>query len=309
MRRFDMCFILITWSLGLGVSPLLGQSTSASQSPTRKFEERLRDLVGKHRGKVTIAIKHLVTGETFFLDADDPMPTASLIKFPIMLETYLQASEGKIKLSDMVTLKDADKVPGAGILTYHFSEGTTFPLRDAVRLMMVYSDNTATNLVLDKIGIPSTNERMKAWKCENTRVHAKVFLGSKTSIDPERTKKFGLGSTTAREMITLLEKVHRGEVVSAKVCEEMLGHMKKCDDKEKLKRFLPAGTVVAHKTGSVTDVKTDAGIIYAKTGPLAICVLTNNNADKRFVPENEANILIGRVAELAVAEEWKAGKK
>src|SRR5207244_6315442 len=119
------------------------------------------------------------------------------------LEVYQQVLEGKIKLSDMVVLRKEDMVKGSGILTYHFSDGATFSLRDAVRLMIVYSDNTATNLVLDKIGIASTGKRMQAWGCPNTKINAKVFRGSTTSIDPERTKKFGLGSTTAREAAQL----------------------------------------------------------------------------------------------------------
>src|ERR1019366_10067693 len=123
----------------------------------------IEPLIKAHHGKVAIALKHLDNSETYFVNEDDEMPTASLIKFMIMLEVYLQASEGKVKLSDMVTLKKADMVPGSGILTYHFSDGATFSLRDATRLMMVYSDNTATNLVLDKIGLASTNQRMKAW--------------------------------------------------------------------------------------------------------------------------------------------------
>ncbi|HZZ79880.1 MAG TPA: serine hydrolase, partial [Gemmataceae bacterium] len=124
---------------------------------------RLLPLIKRHHGKVCVAVKNLETGDTFYYDADDEMPTASLIKFMIMLEVYMQVAEQKVKLSDMVTLHEKDKVPGSGILTYHFSEGATFSLRDATRLMIVFSDNTATNLVLDKIGIDSTNKRMDAW--------------------------------------------------------------------------------------------------------------------------------------------------
>jgi beta-lactamase class A len=209
----------------------------------------------------------------------------------------MQVAEGKVKLSDLVTLREKDKVPGSGILTTHFSDGATFPLRDAVRLMIAYSDNTATNLVLDKIGIDSTNKRMAAWGCPETRINAKVFLGSKTSVNPKRTKKYGLGSTTANDMIRLLEKVHKGEVVDAKVCKEMLEHMKNSQFKDTFQKLLPKGTKVAHKTGSVSDAKTDAGIIYLKSGPVAVCVLTANNADKRWEADNAGMMLCARVAQ------------
>jgi beta-lactamase class A len=269
---------------------------------------RLMPLIRAHQGKVAVAVKHLDTGETFFEAEDEEMPTASLIKFMIMLEVYLQVSEGKVKLDDKLTLKKADMVPGSGILTYHFSEGATFSLRDATRLMIVFSDNTATNMVLDHIGLASTNKRLDDWGYTKTRLNAKVFLGSKTSLDPERTKKFGLGSTTARETLLMLEKVHEGKVVSREVCNEMLGHMKKCDDKLKLKRFLPESLVVAHKSGTVSDARTDAGILYLPAGPVAICVLTSQNADKSYKDDNAANIFIGRVAQ-QVVEHYAIQKK
>src|SRR5262245_49759062 len=267
---------------------------AAEPEPT--LATRLQPLVEAHHGKVTIAVKHLDGGDEYYLGADEPMPTASLIKFMVMLEVYQQMLEGKVKLSDMVVLRKEDMVQGSGILTYHFSDGATFSLRDAVRLMIVFSDNTATNLVLDKIGIASTGERMAEWGCPNSKINAKVFKGGTTSIDPERTKKFGLGSTTAREAVQLLEKMHQAKIANPDACKEMIGHLKKCEDKTKIKRFLPEKIEVAHKTGSVSDAKTDAGIMYLPGGPVAICVLTAQNEDKRFRDDNAASILIGKIA-------------
>src|SRR5260221_8759942 len=157
----------------------------------------LTSLAKAHKGKVAIALKNLETGESFHFNADEAMPTASLIKFPVLLELYQQAGEGKVNLNDKVILRDEDKVPGSGILTDHFSEGASFSLRDTARLMIAFSDNTATNLILDKVGIKAVNSRMQAWGFPNTKINPKVFLGSTTSVDPQRTNKFGLGSTTA----------------------------------------------------------------------------------------------------------------
>ncbi len=264
------------------------------------LESTLTPLAKSHKGKVAIAMKHLESGETFFLNADEVMPTASLIKLPIMAEVYFQAKEDKVKLDDMLTLTKDEMVQGSGILTQHFSAGAKFSLRDAVRLMIVYSDNTATNLVLDKIGIPSTNKRMDELKMPNTRIHAKVFKGSTTSIDPERSKKYGLGSTTAREMLTLVEMLHQNKLVSEEASKAMLEHLKKCDDKDKFPRFLPTGVSVAHKTGSVSNARTDAGILYFKGGPVALCVLTNENEDKTFRQDNAGNRLCAEVAKIVV---------
>jgi beta-lactamase class A len=98
-------------------------------------------------------------------------------------------------------------------------------------------------------------------------------------------------------MVKLLEKVHKGEVVSPKVCKEMLEHMKHCQFKDGLPRFLPAGTVVAHKTGAVTGVRTDAGILYLKSGPVAVCVLTADNADKSWRADNAGYVMCARVGQ------------
>jgi beta-lactamase class A len=275
----------------LAAVALVAQPASAAD-----LEARIAPLVKDHKGKVAVAVKNLKTGETYLLNADTAMPTASLIKLPIMVETYWQAKEDKVKLDTTLTLKKDDKVPGSGILTSHFSDGATFPLKDAVRLMIVFSDNTATNMTLDQIGIPSTNKRMAELGFKNTKINAKVFKGSTTSIDPEGTKKYGLGSTTAKEMVQLLELIEAGKVVSPEACKEMLVHLKACDDKEKMPRFLPAGVVIAHKTGSVNASKTDAGILYLKDGPVAVCVLTDGNEDQRWVIDNAAQVLIAKIA-------------
>jgi len=272
---------------------------------TSSLEARLGPLAKAHEGKVAIAVKHLETGDAYALNADEPMPTASLIKFPVMVETYYQYHEGKVRPNDLITLNLADKVPGSGILTDHFSPGATITLRDAVRLMMVFSDNTATNMVLDHIGIPSTARRMEALGLSNTKMHSKVFRRD-TSVFPERSQKFGLGSTTANEMIQLLTLLHEGKLVNSAACKEMVETMKKCDDKIKFPRFLPSGTAVAFKTGSVNDARTCAGIIYvpkpggdakaATVQPVAVCVMTNDNKDKSWRPDSAGDLLCARVA-------------
>ena len=163
-------------------------------------------------------------------------------------------------------LRDEDKVPGSGILTNHFSAGATFPLRDAVRLMIAFSDNTATNLVLDQIGLPATAKSMEELGCPNTKIHAKVFK-RETSIFPERSKQFGLGSTTAGEMVRLLELLHQRKLVSPEASDKMREHLLACDDRKKFPRLLPEGTKLAHKTGSVDAIRTDAGIIETPGRP------------------------------------------
>jgi beta-lactamase class A len=267
--------------------------------PAPTLAERLRPLLAEHKGTVAVGVKHLESGETFFSEADRVMPTASLIKFPVLIEAYLQLDEGKHALRDEVTLRERDKVPGSGLLSLHFSEGAKFPYRDVLRLMTAVSDNTATNLVLDRVGLKAVNDRMAAWGLKETRINAQVYRGSTTSIDKARTAKYGLGSTTAREMLTLWEILLVGDKIRPPLRACILGHLRANDDTEKFSRLLPPGTRLAHKDGAVTAVRTDAGVIHTPGGTLLVVVLTDENADKRWVRDNAANLLCARVAKTA----------
>lgn len=290
-RRLPAMIAMLAISWLAAFAPL-----TARGDETSSLADRLMPLVEAHRGRVAVAVKHLKSGEQFAHRENEAMPTASLIKFPVLIELYRQAEAGQVDLKKTLELRDEDKVPGSGVLTSHFSAGTTFSLRDAARLMIAFSDNTATNLVLDEIGLAATNETMQQLDCPNTLINAKVFLASKTTLSPERTKKYGLGSTTAAEMLTLCEALHRRELVSKAASETMLEHLKACQDRDKFPRLLPPGTVVAFKTGSVSDARTAAGLIESPGGVFALCVLTGENEDKRWTPENAGDVLCARIA-------------
>lgn len=265
----------------------------------QSLADSLRPLIDRHEGDVSVAIRHLSGDQSFAFRGDEPMPTASLIKFPLMVAAYQMVDRGELDLSKKIVLSDRDKVQGSGILTPHFSAGTMISVRDAIELMMVYSDNTATNLVIDQVGLKETAALMESLGCPNTKMHAKVFRRD-TSIFPDRSRRFGLGSTTANEMVQLLTLLHRDELVSEAASREMLSHMRRCDSDDKLPRLLPAGTKIAHKTGAVSAVRCDAGIVF---GPdedaFAICVLTRKNKDQRWTAENAANVLCGQIAKVA----------
>lgn len=279
-------------TLTLGEAALAADEPAA---PPTDLAGRIEGLTKTHKGKAAVALKNLKTGESYALNADAPMPTASLIKFPVMIEAYRQAAAGKIDLAAPVTLTKKDKVPGSGILTDHFSDGARFPLLDAVHLMITYSDNTATNLVLDAVGIGSTAATMEAMGFPNTKIHSKVYRRD-TSVFPDRSKVYGLGSTTAAEMARLFEALHARKLVDEKASEAMWNHLLTCDDKAKFPRFLPPGTKLAFKTGSVDESRTCAGVIETRGGPVALCVLTTDNEDQSWTDDNAGNLLCARIA-------------
>jgi beta-lactamase class A len=283
--------------LVLALATAAGAQTGAEpeSAPPKTLAQRIEPLIQAHKGRVAVAVKNLKTGESWSYHADDVMPTASLIKFPVMIEAYRQAALGRIDLDSMVTLRKTDKVPGSGILTDDFSDGATLRLRDAIRLMIKFSDNTATNLVLDAIGLGATAETMETLGCPDTKIHSKVYRRD-TSVFPERSKLYGLGSTTASQMVRLCEELKAGRLVDPKASTVMYEHLATCDDKDKFPRFLPHGTKIAFKTGSVNQSRTAAGILECSSGPIALCVLTTDNQDESWGPDNAGNLLCAKVA-------------
>lgn len=257
--------------------------------------EKLLPIIEKHPGKVAVAIRHLESGASFLYQPDEPMPTASLIKLPTLIAFYRQIDSGTISPDKLVTLTEEDKVPGSGILTSHFSQGSQLSLETIARLMITYSDNTATNLIAEHIGLPATTQAMMELGLKETQLHSKVFRRD-TSIAPDRSQKYGLGSTTASEMLRLLEMLHRNEVASKESCDKIRAHLLTCDDRTKLMRFLPETVQGYHKTGAVNESRTDAGLFRTSSGWIAMVVLTSENQDKSWGNSNAAETLIGKIA-------------
>src|SRR5262249_50273707 len=137
------------------------------------------------------------------------------------------------------------------------------------------------------------------WGFKETRLNAKVFRGSTTSVDKKRTAKYGLGSTTAREMAGLWELLMLTDKVRPPLKQAILHHLRNNSDKDKFPRLLPSGTAVAHKDGAVTGVRTDAGVIFSPKGAILVVVLTEGNADKRWVRDNAGNLFCAKVARAA----------
>lgn len=267
----------------------------AQSSMSSSISEAVLPLLKGYQGDVAVAVYHLESDSHWSVRGDVVMPTASLIKLPVMVEAYRQVAAGKIKLDQRIELKKEDMVQGSGILTSHFSPGTTISLRDAIRLMIVYSDNTATNLVVDAIGLPSTTAAMKELGYPETQLHSKVFRRD-VSIAPERSEKYGLGSTTAIDMVNLVTRLKRGELATPEATAAMLDHLVNCDDKSRFPLLLPSTVKVAHKTGSVTRVRTDAGLLMGPGCTIALCVLTDNNKDIRWTDDNAGNKLSADIA-------------
>lgn len=281
----------------MAIAPL-----AVAQIPSNEdggLRERVLPLVTAHRGQVVVAIEHLTTGDSFRFNADVVMPTASLIKLPLMVAAYHAAEYGGLDLEKPIVLLDADKVPGSGILTDHISAGAILPLRDYVRLMIRDSDNTATNVVIDQVGIAATTQRMESLQLPSTKLHSKVYRGD-TSIDVQRSREFGIGSTTANEMVTLLRLLSEQKLANPSNTKQMLDHLASCTDRQMLARYLSPETKFFHKTGAISNCRTEAGIIETSSGLVAVCVLTNKNTDQSWGQNNEAELLCSEIGRIVV---------
>jgi beta-lactamase class A len=267
----------------------------ASASPTPALEAAVRDAVASCRCEVRLFAKNLDTGAAFGLGADDPVRTASTIKLAVMVEAFDRVARGAACWEEPLTLTADSKVSGAGILP-EFAPGLRLTLRDAVHLMIVLSDNTATNLVVDRLGADAVNERMDALGFPQTRLMRKVMGGgdSRAGLLPEN-KRFGLGRTTPREMVTLLERLERGQLVSKDASAEMIGILKRQQYRDGVGRTL-VGVEIANKTGALDRLRSDVAIVYSERGRIAMAITVDDLPEVVWNTENPGLLLLSRLS-------------
>ena len=208
---------------------LASRSGLTESTVDTQLKSAIEPLVLAHRGEIGLAVLSLSDDIHYEYNADLPMPTASLIKLPVMIAAYRLIDEGKLDPSTLIELTEDERVPGSGILTGHFSAGIQLPFRDYVRLMIRYSDNTATNVVANQIGLRKTAETMESLGYLETKLHSKVYRRD-TSVFPDRSQRFGIGSTTAAEMVRLLAQLEKGELASVASTAAMKEHLLQCDE-------------------------------------------------------------------------------
>lgn len=291
-------------ALVLAAAPALAGPASAQEAaegPAGDLRERLEELVGRHHGTAGVAVIDLASGVTVSVRGDERFPTASTVKVPVLVEVYRRVEEGDLRLRDPIYLLEADKRPGSGILQ-DLDAPHELTVHDAAYLMITLSDNTATNLLIRKVGIRAVNEGMTALGLRRTRLHHEVFDRERTSVDPGASEEWGLGVTTPVELGRLFEWMYRGELVSEEASEGMLDLLRSQHHDSGIPRRLPGGVDVAHKTGSVSRSRSDCGIVYGAgegSRDFVLCVMTKENEDTSWRITNEAEVLAGDVARLA----------
>ncbi len=219
-----------------------------------------------------------------------------------MVEVFAQAKERRFTLEDVMAYTEENRAAGSGILQ-DLGLGLHLTVKDATVLMIVLSDNTATNMLIDRVGIKAVNERMRQAGLAGTVLYKKVFRPATEPL-PEEQKKWGLGVTTPQDMLLLLEKIYRKELVDAGSSEQMISILKKQRDRDQIPRYFFgekwAKVEVANKSGALDRVRNDVGIVFTPEGDFLLSLFTQESEDQKWTPDNEATLALARLSEALV---------
>ena len=278
--------------------------------------QQLDQLRQAFEGEIGVYAVNLATREEIAVNADVRFPTASTIKTAVMLEVYHQAAEGKLSLGDAVTLADGDKVGGSGILS-GLSSGTSLKIRDLVYLMIVLSDNTATNMLVTRLGTQHIDARLTSYGLKDIKIFRPTFRDGKPDIFPELEKEFGLGMSTPREMGRLMALIAEGRAVNKEASAAMLATLRRQQDRAMIPRLLPDGVQVGNKTGTDAEklpdprgrrgaIRVDAAIVTGQNINYVVAIFTRRGADTNAGPDN-AGVMTGARISRAIFDHFRTG--
>ena len=267
------------------------------RADTAALHRTLDSLAQAHHGIVGYTVLNVDTRERLERLGDSTFSTASLIKVPILVTLYTLVGQDSISLSDPLTMLKLDKVGGAGMLQF-LHPGLQLTVGDAAWLMSTLSDNTATNLLIDRIAVQRVWRTMEALGLPHTKVHGRSML-VEMRVSRDSAARYGLGVTTPNEMARLFERMALGQAVSPSADSAMLATLEQNTDGDMLQRYA-GGVRSPHKTGATDQVRTECALFYLQTRVVA-CVLTNQNADTRWILDNEPQLTMARMGAAIVA--------
>lgn len=249
------------------------QQTSQGKAPQekeqilwQKLEATIAETDRNLDGVLAVAILDLSTGQKYFLHGDEVLPTASSIKIAILAEFYRQVQQGKLKFNDLYTLQQADLVGGSGIAEALTPGVTRLTLRDVAVLMVSVSDNSATNIIIDRIGMENVNALLDSLGLTHTRLRRKM-------MDLRAATEGRENVATPREMMLLLEDLYRGKVLNKQLTEDFF-NLLSIHKESYIPRELPEDLRVANKPGELEGVRNDSGIVFTGNRPFVISVMT-----------------------------------
>ncbi len=231
------------------------------------MEDKIREMASDLEGNIGLYYKDLSSGKSIGINENEPFLAASVIKLTVLIEAFKQNELGKLSFDGLVVVSREDKLPSCGSLTY-MHDGIEVTVRDLCVLMIIQSDNTATNIMIKKLGMENINKTVKDLGLEKTHLNRLLF-------DSEEQKKGKENYISPREMGMLLEMMWKGELVSKEASHEMLEILKMQQINHKIPYFIPKGIKIAHKTGEDSGITNDVALVLADK-PFILCVAANN---------------------------------
>jgi beta-lactamase class A len=261
----------------------------------QKLQEDIRHVDQGLNGVMGVAVKDLTTGEEFFIHGDEIMPQASSIKIAVLANLYLQAQQGKVKLTDEYVVRKEDMVSGSDIMLGLTPGVTRLTLRDLATMMVAVSDNSATNVLADRLGLENINAMLESAGLHATRMRRKMMDLKAASEGRENV-------STPHEMMALLEMLHRGKLLNKELTADFFTVLS-THKESSLLQGLPDDVVAANKPGELEAVRNDSGIIFAKNRPYILCVMTTYLKD-----ESEGSAAIRKISALAYSYFDRVGR-
>ncbi len=275
--RYSLCTVLLL--IAASAAQTAGSPSARAPSPEKqkvlwqKLESTIHDVDDHLDGVIGVAIEDLTTGNQFFLHENEIFAQASSIKITVLANLYLQAQQGKLKLTDLYTVQSSDLVADSDIMGGLTPGVTRVTLRDLATMMVAVSDNSAANVLIDRVGMANVNAMLDSLGLAHTRLRRKM-------MDVEAARQGRENISTPREMMTLLEAIYRGKLLDKESTADFFKVLSTNKDSW-IPRDLPADVKIANKPGSLEAVRNDSGIVFVEGRPYVICVMTAFLANER----------------------------
>lgn len=275
--RYSLCTVLLL--IAASAAQTAGSPSARAPSPEKqkvlwqKLESTIHDVDDHLDGVIGVAIEDLTTGNQFFLHENEIFAQASSIKITVLANLYLQAQQRKLKLTDLYTVQSSDLVADSDIMGGLTPGVTRVTLRDLATMMVAVSDNSAANVLIDRVGMANVNAMLDSLGLAHTRLRRKM-------MDVEAARQGRENISTPREMMTLLEAIYRGKLLDKESTADFFKVLSTNKDSW-IPRDLPADVKIANKPGSLEAVRNDSGIVFVEGRPYVICVMTAFLANER----------------------------
>ena len=259
------------------------------------FTQEIKKITAAFSGTVGFHAVRLTDGYTLTHNADDVFPAASVIKLHLLVAALQQVQAGQLELSERHALPQAEVVAGSGLLQ-HLEVGAALTLRDYLTLMIIVSDNTATNMVIDLLGgREAINAQLEAWGLGDTRVVGKLMLPIERKNPDQLAGK--LAQIKPLEVVQVLRALHKNQLLNAEYTQLAIAILKQQQYTEMIGRLLPDGLVTATKSGQIIGVRNDVGLVFSSQ-PYAVALCSQGCSDLRYHIDNEAIWALAKISKL-----------